>query len=135
MGKRIYDYAKTALSDEQRELVVAHLEYAKRGAAKYWRRDPRQCRDDFESAAYFGLVNAALRFDPSKGWKFTTFSYHWIDKYLRGVWQLERRQRGWSWSQLKGESQQLIQRVRFCALPQRSNGEPIEIRDEPRRRI
>jgi RNA polymerase sigma factor FliA len=62
---------------KQKELVIAHLRYAKNLARKFYRNRMNigiDC-EDFESAAFFGLCDAARRFDQSRGFSFRTFSY------------------------------------------------------------
>lgn len=39
--------------------------------------------DDLVSAANYGLVKAAQKYDPSKGVKFISYAVHWIDKYIK----------------------------------------------------
>ena len=43
--------------------------------------------DDLMQEAYFGLINAANRFDPLQGFKFTTYAEHWIRQALQRYWQ------------------------------------------------
>lgn len=64
------------LTPEQQELVLSCLSLAHHVAIRWkrtYRNDPEFC-DVAESEALFGLCYAATRFDPSRGWKFTTFA-------------------------------------------------------------
>lgn len=55
------------------ELIEAHVPLARRAARAYARKLPRLA-DEFASAALLGLVEAARRFDPGRGVKFSTFA-------------------------------------------------------------
>jgi RNA polymerase sigma factor (sigma-70 family) len=55
------------------QLAVGHLEFARTIARQYARRCPRLA-DDFEGAAMIGLWDAARKFDPGRGCRFTTYA-------------------------------------------------------------
>lgn len=65
------------LDKTQQALVVEHIDYSKRIAQSLFRDHGRAGidYDDFEGAAYLGLCDAALRFEPSRGLSFKSFSY------------------------------------------------------------
>lgn len=62
------------------ELVSAHAELLRKIAWNVWRRLPATtanvCIEDLLDAGRDGLVQAALRFDPSRGWKFATLAQY-----------------------------------------------------------
>jgi len=63
------------LTDEQRDLagLPESLAIADYFAWKYARNQPKRA-DDIRSAAYVGLCEAAARFDPARGIKFSSFA-------------------------------------------------------------
>jgi RNA polymerase sigma factor (sigma-70 family) len=63
----------TRLTDEQRDLAERHRPLAFWIAGKFKGRGVEWC--DLESEALFALIDAASRFDPDRGCKFSTFSY------------------------------------------------------------
>jgi RNA polymerase sigma factor (sigma-70 family) len=80
------------LTADQAALVERHLEWARRGASKYAARYASQAGfDDFASAAYWGLVMAAQRFDPGRGLVFKTYAMPWTESQLRRVLYERRR--------------------------------------------
>lgn len=86
---RVKKYPK--LSDAQQKLVEEHAWIAGRLAhsAKSLTGGATGCytRDDLQSVAYLALCVAAGRYDPSLGWKFSTFAWNtargWIQHALR----------------------------------------------------
>jgi RNA polymerase sigma factor for flagellar operon FliA len=79
--------------EEQHRLIQEHLGYVRSIAAKV-RQSLRGSQLDFEELVAFGskgLVEAAQRFDPTRGVAFTTFSYYRI----RGAIFDGLRQTGW----------------------------------------
>ena len=86
---RLKNYPK--LTEEQQVLVEEHLWIAGRLAhsAKSLTGGCTGCytRDDLESVALLALCVAAGRYDPSLGWKFSTFAWNtargWIQHALR----------------------------------------------------
>lgn len=122
---------------------MAHMTFAVKGANKWYRgyrlRFPIE-RDEFISAAYTGLVVAARKFDPSRGVKFTTMAFQWIDQYLGRLVMHYKRQNGWAYSPLNGGKQSGIGGMEAVLQigqwpetnPKDSNPEPIEIAaDDP----
>lgn len=75
--------APTAISEQ---LVTDNLKLAFSRANRYAAKT-RMPLDDLEAAAYIGLVNGARRFDPARGWTFSTCAVRFIDgailRYLR----------------------------------------------------
>ncbi len=69
----------TRRTTQHHVLIEAHRSYARALAADILRSMPPQVeRDDLESAAELGLVDAARNFDPSRGVQFKTFAYYRI---------------------------------------------------------
>ena len=54
-----------------------------RYAESYCRRNTALTMDDLLQAGYMGLIMAADRFDPGKGYRFSTYAMYWIRKYVR----------------------------------------------------
>jgi RNA polymerase sigma-B factor len=65
-------YAVTHRSADLEELVRRHQPLARRIARRY--RFSSVPRDDLEQAAYVGLLKAIRRFDPDRGFAFSTFA-------------------------------------------------------------
>lgn len=82
---------------------MTHMTFAERGASKWFRgyraRFPIE-RDEFVSAAYVGLVVAARKFDPSRGCKFSTMAFRWINQHLGRLVMNYKRQNGWAYQHL-----------------------------------
>ena len=68
-------------TDERDALVTDNLRLARFIANRFMAISEIVPRDDIESAALFGLIQAALRFDPESGNKFSAFAWSTI----RGV--------------------------------------------------
>lgn len=64
------------LTDEQRRLVESHLGLARTVARGF--RGLGLSPEDLEQEGVFGLAEAARRFDPGRGVKFSTLASHWI---------------------------------------------------------
>jgi DNA-directed RNA polymerase specialized sigma subunit len=75
------------LSKEQQKLVEEHRWIAGRLAhsAKCLTGGHTGCftREDLESVAYFALCVAASRYDPSLGWKFSTYAWNTARGYIQ----------------------------------------------------
>jgi len=86
------------LTEEQKKLVEEHLWIAGRLAysAKSLTGGQTGCytKEDLESVARFALCVAATRYDPSLGWKFSTFAWNtargWIQHALRDFSRMVR---------------------------------------------
>ena len=61
------------LTPEQAQMAVDNLNLARREAWRFQRRTDMPY-DDLESVAFIGLMKACAKFDPSMGWKFSTFA-------------------------------------------------------------
>lgn len=61
------------LTKEQAQMAADNLNLARREAWRFQRRTDMPY-DDLESVAFIGLMKACHRFDPSMGWKFSTYS-------------------------------------------------------------
>jgi RNA polymerase sigma factor (sigma-70 family) len=64
---------KKKLSNQQRALVERHLDFALWVSRATVARYPNEA-DDIHGEAYLELVESALRFDPSRGFQFTTYA-------------------------------------------------------------
>lgn len=84
--------AARPLTEDRRALAAEHWPYARSLARPFRARLPR-LRDEFESAAALGLVEAALTFEPGRGAKFSTYARHRVIGRLRSLWrsQVNRR--------------------------------------------
>ena len=70
--------------DDRHRLITAHLRYVVVIAARF--RDRGVSMDDLVSEGNLGLVEAARRFDPSRGVRFTTYATYWIRRgILRAI--------------------------------------------------
>lgn len=73
-----------AMTDSQRELVLANLKLAPHFAKQIMGRPSvDHLFEDACAEAFVGLVEAALRFDPDRGTKFSTFAAYWIKMRVR----------------------------------------------------
>ena len=61
------------LTPEQAQMAADNLNLARREAWRFQRRTDMSY-DDLESVAFIGLMKACHKFDPSMGWKFSTYS-------------------------------------------------------------
>lgn len=120
------------MSPEQDALVESHVEFAKRGARHYARRhNPAVTYDDLESAALFGLVEAAQKFDPSAGAMFKTFAFHVIDRRLRDVYRRARRYQGWGGRHETRKTERRLVRMEPWPTPRMSDDGGIVDFDPP----
>lgn len=126
---------KKELTANHRALVVTHLRVAEMGAARHWRRYGALFGfglDDYKSAAYYGLVQAARRFDPARGVAFEAFAFRWTERYLNELARMEARANGWTRQPTKAErangAKGLYQRATRIPVPERwENGESNEM--------
>lgn len=78
--KKSKETKETPLSEPQQRLVNEHLEWGMReGRFLAQSDDMARTADDAMQDAYFGLVEAARRYDPSKG-GFKNYAKYWIRK-------------------------------------------------------
>ncbi len=67
------------LTNEQHQLIVNHVDLVDRVAQQFKQRTPKHVQlDDLVSFGYDGLMDAARRFDASKGYVFSTYARHRI---------------------------------------------------------
>lgn len=116
----------TPLTPDQARLVEEHAEWARRGAfKKQWRAKGRLDVDDLASAAYMGLICAARRFDPARGWKFKTFAMPWCESFMKRAYDQHRRANGAVFdARVEGGMRAVITRVAWPAHP---DGTPQDI--------
>jgi DNA-directed RNA polymerase specialized sigma subunit len=120
--------------------VLDNMAYAEKGARKYaWRAGSRTdlgvlLYDDFLSAAYFGLVQAALRYRPGRA-TFRTYSFPWIDKYLKHTEQDQLRSVGFRWHHEGTRQIGLIRVARQVEWPTDSKNRVRDFPDDPKHRI
>lgn len=62
-------------TQEQKKLVEENLLLARKLAGKYFKRRSHLEFDDIYSYAVIGLIDAAKKYDPSHGAKFSTYAY------------------------------------------------------------
>jgi RNA polymerase sigma-B factor len=67
------EYAKTGSRALRDRLVLSHLPLARHLARRFAPRGG-QTQDDVDQAAYIGLIKAVDRFDPSRGFRFSTYA-------------------------------------------------------------
>jgi RNA polymerase sigma factor (sigma-70 family) len=114
------------LNAGQQALVEQHIEWANSGAMLHYRRfGGSHDLDDLRSAAYYGLVIAARKFDPSRGFTFKTYAMNWTEWALRRVHQESKRARGWVWDSRVETG--MKQRANVVAWPTNEDGEQIDI--------
>jgi RNA polymerase sigma factor (sigma-70 family) len=70
----------------RQDLADEHWPYARSLAKPFKARLPR-LRDEFDSAAALGLVEAALAFEPGRGAKFSTYARPRVVGRLRDAWR------------------------------------------------
>ena len=92
----------------QQQLILDNLELARNIALKQTKKVSFVSHDELKSAAYLGLVQAALRFLPEKNIKFSTFAYNRIlgaiKDYLRELSWGTRKQK-WIKQEVEAETQ------------------------------
>lgn len=83
------EYRERRTAGRREKIVLCYLQFALRQARKdmglraaSMRSRPGMSEDDSISAANLGLMEAINRFDPSRGFRFTTYAGFWIFKYL-----------------------------------------------------
>ena len=111
------------------------MTFAEKGARRYTRLYGKASGfdyEDFASAAYLGLVIAAQKFDPSRGLKFTTMAFDWIDQHLMRLMMKDRRANGWMYqpttTELAAGKKGMQRCLTLATVPEYlSNGEPNEL--------
>ena len=77
------------LTAKQQRLAVAYLPLA-RSLSQPWKDRFPYLWEEFDSAAFYGLVQAVRTYDPRKGTKFTTWAHRRINYAFLEVQQLEQ---------------------------------------------
>jgi RNA polymerase sigma factor (sigma-70 family) len=79
------EFERAAAGEEPiRGLVIsANRGLAVKAAEKWARRNPEMHIDDLIQAGSVGLIRAVDKFDPHRGYKFSTYAMHWIVKEIR----------------------------------------------------
>lgn len=76
--------------EAEQELVVSHLPLVISKAKSYQGRLPQVDIKDLVQAGNIGLLEAARRFDPKKGARFSTYASSWIWKFMVEEYQKTR---------------------------------------------
>lgn len=119
---------RAPLTDAQRELVEAHLDWATSGAHKYHRiSQGRYTLDELTSAAHHALCLAAQRFDPARGFSFKTYAMSWTECYLRRVHHASCRANGGRYRDF-GSVDPVMVRVPW---PTDANGQTLDVFPAP----
>lgn len=76
------------------EMIQANLRLAANLARRYWsglrhRTDPGMGLADFIEHANLGLMKAVERWDPERGFKFSTYAIWWIRQHILRAWDNE----------------------------------------------
>lgn len=100
--------------------------FAEKGAYAHYRKfGGRYDLDELKSAAYLGLVKAARRFDPTRGFTFKTYAFTKIDRAMSGLHRLHLRQTGWRYDDGSGKGK-MERLLRFTEWPTNEDGEEME---------
>ena len=78
------------IREAEHELLVSHLPLVVSKAKAFQKKVPHVEIEDLVQAGNLGLVEAAKRFDPSKGARFSTYASHWIRKFMVEEYQKTR---------------------------------------------
>lgn len=108
------------------------MTFAEKGASRYCRIGRGLFTlDELRSAAYEGLIIAARKFDPTRGLKFSTYAFRWIDQKLKRVYQTHKRAHGWTWqpnAEEKRAGQAGMQKlVEVTQWPVNEDGDEIDL--------
>ena len=103
-----YDNFDPTSKDEKSDLIKAHLTMIEVVVDRMVPQVPSfMTRSDMRSAAMVGLINAASRFDPSRGFLFKTFAEHRI----RGAIFDEARKMDWFSRSLREKHSRLVSAI------------------------
>ncbi len=69
--------------DARNKMITAYLPLASRMAYAYSKHSPKDIRDNRVAEAQAALLKAAENFDPSKGFRFSTYAKWWIKAALQ----------------------------------------------------
>lgn len=108
------------------------MDWAKSGARKYaGLSQGRLDYDEFLSAAYEGLVIAARKFEPERGWTFKTYAMNWTESKMQRALMEKKRQQGWSWNHSSKErlagKKGMKQHAHLQQFPVGDDGHELEI--------
>lgn len=81
--KLFKEYKKTHDLDIRERLITSNLAMVVWRAREFHRNDTRFRLDDLISVGNMGLMRAIDDFNPTLGYKFSTYAVHWIDEYMR----------------------------------------------------
>lgn len=80
------DATEVRLSDAERRMVEENLALVKYFVGRWFGKLPDDVFDDYVAFGQLGLIRAVQKFDPSKGFKFSTYAQSWIRQGIdRGV--------------------------------------------------
>lgn len=65
------------------ELVRHNLRLVHKIAHRYYTSDPATTYDDLMQEGLRGLLRAAQKYDPQRGFRFSTYATHWVRQYVR----------------------------------------------------
>lgn len=74
-----YPGGNQPLNRDQQELVISHLNLARHYVRNKFKARGQEL-EDYDQAAFLGLIQAAQRFDPSKGVPFWGYARAWVFK-------------------------------------------------------
>lgn len=116
----------TPLTAAQARLVETHAEWARRGAYKHAAKFARYVTvDELVSAAHLGLIMAARRFDPSRGFVFKTLAMPYCESLMRREVDTRRRLNGCVFDHtVEGGMRTVLQRVEW---PTYEDGRPRDL--------
>lgn len=79
------EFRRAAAGEEpiRGRVISANRGLAVSAAEKWARRNPEMDIQDLVQAGSVGLVRAVGKFDPDRGFKFSTYAMHWIVKEIR----------------------------------------------------
>lgn len=86
--RRLYELRRSDYSKARDEFVENNIQLVKKCANYYWRHYPIVSLEyeDLVQEGLFGLFSAIDKFDPSKGNKFSTLAWPWVNQSInRGI--------------------------------------------------
>lgn len=90
--RALFHRAATGDGEAEQELARRHLPLVKTVARKY--RTPGADFDDLVQEGWMGLIKAIRRFDPERGFRFSTYAHWWIrqaiSRFVKGPTRLIR---------------------------------------------
>lgn len=82
---RIFNEGKAGNEEARNKFIHNHLLFAMMEAGR--KSEGRLPRDEMTSAANFAVMKAMQRFDPSLGWRFTTYLRRFIEGEIAALWK------------------------------------------------